>query len=109
MHDILFECRYDRFCVSPLVAEYPNFRNHVTDMYVRKKQKWCLSFRNGIVTEDSRNANSFFESSMRLIKNQVCLFVRTEPHILEKGRGGVIENFENLCFKNSVNKINNTY
>jgi len=82
IYDLVFKCRYERFRVSPLVAKYPNFREHVTEMYIKRKEKWCLAFRNGLVTGGS---------SMRLLEYQVCVSCMVGPTLIggrEDGGGG---------------------
>jgi hypothetical protein len=67
---------YEVFRSSPLVGRYPNFKNHVTDMFEKKRQDWCSAYRHGTYSNVDQPQN-YGETSMRILKDHIFQRTRT--------------------------------
>jgi len=63
------EIKFTELTQDKNVKKYPNFVDHVTNMWNRSHE-WALSYRKDLITR-GHNTNNFVEASMRILKDIV--------------------------------------
>ena len=62
--------------MSAVVSKYPNFKDQITELFGKKKSKWCQAYRQQSLTRGN-NTNNYAEASMRILKDQVCVVLKS--------------------------------